>query len=68
MFALLVRRGRRRASGASQGLFEQLEADAPIEPQAIARLRGWYSAAQAGRRVPLVPLCNLIHRIDRSYR
>jgi hypothetical protein len=49
-------------------LWTWLERHAAILPQELDQLRGWYADAHAERRVPLVPLQNLLDQLERGLK
>ncbi len=62
-----VARAARRAGGATSERGEQwqwLERHAAILPQELDRLKTWYADAHAERKVPLVPLQNLLDILE----
>ena len=62
-----VARAARRAGGASAergDLWQWLERHAAIRPQELDRLKTWYADAHAARKIPLVPLQNLLDLLE----
>jgi len=62
-----VARAARRAGGASAergDLWQWLERHAAIRPQELDRLKTWYADAHAERKIPLVPLQNLLDLLE----
>jgi hypothetical protein len=56
-------------SAAERGeLWSWLERHAAILPQELDQLKGWYADAYAERRVPLVPLQNLLDQLERRLK
>ena len=49
-------------------LWTWLERHAAILPQELDQLKGWYADAHAERRVPLVPLQNLLDQLERRLK
>ena len=45
--------------------WQWLERHAALLPQELDQLKGWYADAHAGRKVPLVPLQNLLDKLER---
>ncbi len=48
--------------------WQWLERHAAILPQELDQLKGWYADAHAGRKVPLVPLQNLLDKLERRIK
>ena len=48
--------------------WQWLERHAAILPQELDQLKGWYADAHAGRKVPLVPLQNLLDKLERQIK
>lgn len=55
-----------RARGADGMPWSYLERHSQAAPSEVRQLREWYADAHSSRRVPLIPLYNLIARIERS--
>lgn len=49
-------------------LFHWLERHAAILPQELDQLKGWYADAHAQRKLPLVPLQNLLDNLERRLK
>jgi hypothetical protein len=69
-FSGTVARSVRGATGAASPergeLWEWLERHAAILPQELDQLKTWYAEAHAERKVPLVPLQNLLDTLARK--
>lgn len=66
-----VARAARRAGGANveRGeLWHWLEQHAAIRPQELDRLKTWYADAHAERKLPLVPLQNLLDTLEKRLK
>ena len=65
-FAGVARAARRTGNaGAERGeLWQWLERHAAIRPQELDRLKTWYADAHAERKIPLVPLQNLLDLLE----
>jgi hypothetical protein len=67
-----VARAARGATGAvttDRGeLWHWLERNAAILPQELDQLKGWYADAHAQRKLPLVPLQNLLDNLERRLK
>ena len=66
-----VARAARRAGGASSErgeLWQWLERHAAIRPQELDRLKSWYADAHAERKLPLVPLQNLLDNLEKRLK
>src|SRR6188768_1038039 len=65
-FAGVARAARRTGNaGAERGeLWQWLERHAGIRPQELDRLKTWYADAHAERKIPLVPLQNLLDLLE----
>lgn len=66
-FFAAVARASKRAGGASAergDLWQWLERHAAILPQELDRLKTWYADAHAERKIPLVPLQNLLDLLE----
>ena len=66
-----VARAARRAGGANveRGeLWHWLERHAAIRPQELDRLKTWYADAHAERKLPLVPLQNLLDTLEKRLK
>jgi hypothetical protein len=65
-FAGVARAARRTGdAGAERGeLWQWLERHAAIRPQELDRLKTWYADAHAERKIPLVPLQNLLDLLE----
>ena len=48
--------------------WQWLERHAAMLPQELDQLKGWYADAHAGRKVPLVPLQNLLDKLERRIK
>jgi hypothetical protein len=62
-----------RGSGTERGadpdeLWHWLERHAAILPQELDQLKGWYADAHAQRKLPLVPLQNLLDNLERRLK
>jgi hypothetical protein len=57
-----------RATPERGELWTWLERHAAILPQELDQLKGWYADAHAERRVPLVPLQNLLDQLERRLK
>jgi hypothetical protein len=49
-------------------LWHWLERHAAILPQELDQLKGWYADAHAQRKLPLVPLQNLLDNLERRLK
>jgi len=70
-FFASVARAARRAGGANveRGeLWHWLERHAAIRPQELDRLKTWYADAHAERKLPLVPLQNLLDTLEKRLK
>ena len=71
-FARVARAARgaiRTESGPERGeLWHWLERHAAILPQELDQLKGWYADAHAQRKLPLVPLQNLLDNLERRLK
>ena len=70
-FARVARaaRGANGLHGAERGeLWQWLERHAAILPQELDQLKGWYADAHALRKLPLVPLQNLLDNLERRLK
>jgi hypothetical protein len=65
-FARVARNARREGNhGSERGeLWQWLERHAAIRPQELDRLKTWYADAHAERKLPLVPLQNLLDTLE----
>ncbi|HEV7608166.1 MAG TPA: DUF4350 domain-containing protein [Steroidobacteraceae bacterium] len=66
-----VARAARRAGGASSErgeLWQWLERHAAILPQELDRLKTWYADAHSERKLPLVPLQNLLDTLEKRLK
>jgi hypothetical protein len=66
-FFASVARAASRSGGASAergDLWQWLERHAAIRPQELDRVKTWYADAHAERKIPLVPLQNLLDLLE----
>jgi hypothetical protein len=65
-FARVARNARREGGQTSERgeLWRWLERHAAIRPQELDRLKSWYADAHAERKLPLVPLQNLLDTLE----
>lgn len=64
-FARVARDARRGGRSTERGeLWQWLERHAAIRPQELDRLKTWYADAHAARKLPLVPLQNLLDTLE----
>ncbi|MEO8016998.1 MAG: DUF4350 domain-containing protein [Pseudomonadota bacterium] len=66
-----VARAARRAGGANSErgeLWQWLESHAAILPQELDRLKTWYADAHSERKLPLVPLQNLLDTLEKRLK
>jgi hypothetical protein len=65
-FARVARNARRDGTQSSErgDLWQWLERHAAIRPQELDRLKTWYADAHAERKLPLVPLQNLLDTLE----
>jgi len=65
-FAGVARAARRTGDASSErgDLWQWLERHAAIRPQELDRLKTWYADAHAERKIPLVPLQNLLDLLE----
>jgi hypothetical protein len=64
-FARVARNARRGGQTTERGdLWQWLERHAAIRPQELDRLKTWYADAHAERKLPLVPLQNLLDTLE----
>jgi len=68
-FARVARAARGAGHAARQEeLWHWLERHAAILPQELDQLKGWYADAHAQRKLPLVPLQNLLDNLERRLK